>query len=414
MAEPHFRFCTSADGTRIAYAIYGSGPPLLYVNGFTRSMQAYFTVPESRAYLDALAAHTRTVTFDRRGTGASARDVDDISFEADASDIAAVADAAGLTDFALFSDSTAAPCLHYAIQHQGRLRQFILWTPLADNAQRVDMARLCREDWSAARRRMAGQFFPDGPVSLQRTFSQNIKDAVTADLAARYCERTAREDIEARLPHVTVPTMVLQRETRPRHDAMRVAALLPNGELRLVPGTAQVPYPGHEPVVKTVLEFMGLGEIGIDRTPQGTAIILFTDIVDSTGLTERLGDTAFRARSRDLDVELRRIISEAGGTTIDAKTLGDGVLATFPSASQAIDAALGCGIAGASGGLPLHLGLHAGDVIREQNNVFGGAVNIASRISGLSAPAKSSYRTRCAASRARRRGSCSRIGVSTR
>jgi adenylate cyclase len=36
--------------------------------------------------------------------------------------------------------------------------------------------------------------------------------------------------------------------------------------------------------------------------------------------------------------------------------------------------------------LPLHLGLHAGDVIREQGNVFGGAVNIAARISGLSAP----------------------------
>lgn len=43
------------------------------------------------------------------------------------------------------------------------------------------------------------------------------------------------------------------------------------------------------------------------------------------------------------------------------------------------------------GGLALHLGLHAGDVIREsdpdgRSNVFGGAVNIAARISGLSAP----------------------------
>ena len=35
--------------------------------------------------------------------------------------------------------------------------------------------------------------------------------------------------------------------------------------------------------------------------------------------------------------------------------------------------------------MPLHLGIHAGDVIREENNVYGGAVNIASRISGLSA-----------------------------
>jgi class 3 adenylate cyclase len=120
--------------------------------------------------------------------------------------------------------------------------------------------------------------------------------------------------------------------------------------------------------------------------PSGTAIILFADIVDSTALTERLGDAAFRERARALDDALRSIITDAGGAVIDAKTLGDGVLATFPAASQAIDAALRCAAAGDEQSLPLHLGLHAGDVIREQNNVFGGAVNIAARISGLAAP----------------------------
>jgi class 3 adenylate cyclase len=67
------------------------------------------------------------------------------------------------------------------------------------------------------------------------------------------------------------------------------------------------------------------------------------------------------------------------------------VLATFPAASHAIDAALRWASAGDERSLRLHLGLHAGDVIREadahgRGNVFGGAVNIASRISGLSAP----------------------------
>jgi class 3 adenylate cyclase len=116
----------------------------------------------------------------------------------------------------------------------------------------------------------------------------------------------------------------------------------------------------------------------------GTAIILFADIVDSTLLTERLGDSAFREKARDLDGALRTIIRDNGGTPIEGKLLGDGVLATFASASQAIRAALACGKAGEDGGLPLHLGLHAGDVIREDNNVFGGAVNVAARISGLS------------------------------
>jgi len=61
-------------------------------------------------------------------------------------------------------------------------------------------------------------------------------------------------------------------------------------------------------------------------------------------------------------------------------------MAVFTSARQAIEAALNCGRSGDEAGLTLHLGLHAGDVIREDNNVYGGAVNIASRISGLSAP----------------------------
>src|SRR4030095_7357331 len=71
---------------------------------------------------------------------------------------------------------------------------------------------------------------------------------------------------------------------------------------------------------------------------------------------------------------------------IEGKLLGDGVLAVFTSARQAIEAALACGRAGGDSGLPLHLGLHAGHVIREDDNVYGGAVNIASRISGLSVP----------------------------
>src|SRR2546422_944639 len=66
---------------------------------------------------------------------------------------------------------------------------------------------------------------------------------------------------------------------------------------------------------------------------------------------------------------------EHNGTPIEGKLLGDGVLAVFAS-----------GRAGDDAELPLHLGVHAGDVIREENNVYGGAVNIASRISGLSAP----------------------------
>jgi adenylate cyclase len=137
-----------------------------------------------------------------------------------------------------------------------------------------------------------------------------------------------------------------------------------------------------------VADFLREGEeqaTAAHELPSGMTAILFADIADSTALTERLGDAAFRAKARELDTALRTIIRESAGTAIEGKLLGDGVLAVFTSARQAIEAALACLGAGGHAGLPLHLGLHAGDVIREEGNVYGGAVNIASRISGLSA-----------------------------
>jgi len=125
-------------------------------------------------------------------------------------------------------------------------------------------------------------------------------------------------------------------------------------------------------------------EAASSQPQSGTAVILFTDIVDSTPLTERMGDSAFRILSRSIDERVRAAIREHGGTPMEGKVLGDGVMGVFPSAALAIAAARACVELGRE--LPMHIGLHAGDVIGEGANVYGGAVNIASRICGLCAP----------------------------
>ncbi len=71
-------------------------------------------------------------------------------------------------------------------------------------------------------------------------------------------------------------------------------------------------------------------------------MILFADIADSTAQTERMGDAAFREKARELDADMRAAVRSTEGSVIDAKTLGDGILATFAGASQAIGAALAC------------------------------------------------------------------------
>jgi class 3 adenylate cyclase len=189
------------------------------------------------------------------------------------------------------------------------------------------------------------------------------------------------------LSQVTAPTLVIHNQNhkwQPLSAGRRLAANIPGARLAVIDDPFWLTVPD------LVREFTGAVAppevVPAAATPSGTAVILFADIADSTALTEQLGDSAFRAKARELDGALRTVIREHSGTAIEGKLLGDGVLAVFTSARQAIEAALVCARSGDDAALPLHLGLHAGDVIREENNVYGGAVNIASRISGLSAP----------------------------
>jgi class 3 adenylate cyclase len=117
-----------------------------------------------------------------------------------------------------------------------------------------------------------------------------------------------------------------------------------------------------------------------------TRVILFTDIADSTALTERLGDFAYRDRADKLDTSVRSVVRDSSGEVVEGITLGDGNPAVFPSARRAIDCASRAHESARGVGFRLHVGIHAGDVIRSANNVYGGAVNIAARVCSQAAP----------------------------
>src|SRR3954452_7574693 len=104
----------------------------------------------------------------------------------------------------------------------------------------------------------------------------------------------------------------------------------------------------------------------------GIITILFTDLVDSTGLIERLGDdTAERLTHRHFEI-LRQALADTGGREV--KSTGDGVMAAFPSALAALDAAVRMQRAvPAEPGDPLGLrvGIHAGEPIPDGDDYFG-------------------------------------------
>jgi class 3 adenylate cyclase/tetratricopeptide (TPR) repeat protein len=115
------------------------------------------------------------------------------------------------------------------------------------------------------------------------------------------------------------------------------------------------------------------------------AVVLFTDIANSVQLTEEMGDWAFHDQARALQTSLRATIRSHDGAPIEGIKLGDGILAEFRSAERALRCALACQDVAIHAGMPLHIGAHAGDVIRSDGDIFGGAVNTAARICSTAA-----------------------------
>jgi class 3 adenylate cyclase/pimeloyl-ACP methyl ester carboxylesterase len=395
VVDTEIRYVRAADGTRIAVRLFGdrSLPPLLYV-------VAWATTSPMTGEGSVMAALTReryVIAHDRRGTGASSREVTDLGLDAQVADLVAVTEAvaAGAADVVAWFDG-APIAIAYAARYPERVRKLALWHPFIDGShylppERVQaLTALAQTDWTLALHTLAKIWSPRGSAEDLRTLVRAFRERLSPDVFARSLEAVQATNVEEEAPRVRAETLVLfPRDAgfSPRH-AQDAASLIPRASLQQLDQTAGF---AKGPLgVSTILGFLRGAEDAPpaphSTLPSGMTAIFFADIADSTALTERMGDGAFRERARALDVELRRAIAAGGGTTIDAKTLGDGVLATFASAAQAIEAALACGAAGDVAGLPLHLGLHAGDVIREDSNVFGGAVNIAARISGLAAP----------------------------
>jgi class 3 adenylate cyclase len=142
---------------------------------------------------------------------------------------------------------------------------------------------------------------------------------------------------------------------------------------------------GHEPCV--LLEWGGLRTFaGLRGSVRGRvlATLLFTDLVDSTGVAARLGDVAWREALSAHFESAREELERFGGREV--KTTGDGLLARFEGPAPALHcAAAVCGIAGRAG-LQVRAGVHVGEVEVVGNDMRGVAVHAAARIMAAAGP----------------------------
>jgi len=399
--EPRIQYAKTSDGVSIAFWTLGEGePPLVQMPRLPYShIQLEWHNLDYRQMHERLAQKRRLVRYDPRGTGLSYREPVGLSLDAFVKDVEAVVDRLHLERFVLYGVAASGlVAIAYAARHPERVSHLVLWcaakrgTDFSSSAQFQGLVALLDKDWDLFTNTSARFAFGWADAASAGRFAAFLRDSVTPDAAKAFYQALEDFDVTDLLPRVTSPTLVIHHRQVPYPGldvSKDLAAELPNARLVVLEGSWLTAYLGdHETVATAIDEFLIEDEPRepAPDLPSGTAVILFADIVDSTGLTEGMGDAAFREKARDLDSSLRSFIRDNGGTPVEGKLVGDGLMAVFTSARQAIEAALRCGQAGDECDLRLHLGVHAGDVIREANNVYGGAVNIASRISGLSAP----------------------------
>lgn len=148
--------------------------------------------------------------------------------------------------------------------------------------------------------------------------------------------------------------------------------------------------------------FLGGGEVnqagavllpggGADARDPAIRTILFTDMVDSTTLTQSLGDEAAIALLGVHDTVVRKALADLGGREV--KHTGDGIMASFVSAASAVRCAIQIqrelarheeAIPGRP--LKLRVGAAAGEPVEQNNDLFGSTVQLAARLCNCAQP----------------------------
>ena len=241
-------FCRSADGTRIAWARSGSGPPLVRAGHWLTHLEHDWQSPVWRPILDELSRNFTLWRYDQRGNGLSDRDVADLSLEASVSDLESVVAAAGLDRFTLYGTSQGAPvAISYALKHPDRVARLILQGGFERGRRLRDsdggaamsgaMVTMIREGWgkpgSAFMRAFAALFIPGASKEQLDSLADLQRISTDPEIAARLRWAIDGYSVAGRLGDLRVPTLVLHASgdaVHPFDQGLALASGIPGAE----------------------------------------------------------------------------------------------------------------------------------------------------------------------------------------
>lgn len=333
-----------------------------------------------------------------RGNGLSDRDIAELTLDAVVSDLETVMDAQSLESPVLYATSFGGPiAMAYAARHPERVSKLVLDGTYARGAEIAPPGRLStylamfRNTPELAGIAMGIATRPDATAIPTRNTDKNWS-AVSEEMAARLYEFGFTVDVLPLLPRVTTPTLVMHRRGSraiPFDLGRRLASQLPDARFVALEGANHETWEGDMgPALSALAQFLGapiavpFRAANAQDTP---VVVLFTDISGSVSLTQRRGDDTAQQVVRAHNEAVRHALAAHGGTEV--KHTGDGIMASFGSASRAIAASQAIRRAVIdherdNPDLPftVKVGINAGEPVRDGGDLFGTAVQLAKRL----------------------------------
>ncbi|MBI5289337.1 MAG: adenylate/guanylate cyclase domain-containing protein [Chloroflexi bacterium] len=399
--DPQIRYCTTAEGVSIAYWSIGEGPPIIDMGHPPSHIQMEWQIAPIRAWYERFAGRHQYVRFDTRGTGLSERNVREYTVETQVRDLEAVVAKLRFDTFDLIgSINSSAAAAMYAAHNPARVKRLILWCPYTRGSEFFDdpgtqvLRDMVDRDWHMLTETASRSRFSWKADEHASAYAAMWRAASTPQGQAMLMDSLRNLDVTGDLAAVRAPTLVLQRQDRGPDVARRITDSIPDSALVLFPGGSAAPYlDDADQIWEAIARFLGdaaepTRPPGAIRSPDSNIVtILFTDVVSNTALLQRLGDERWRALLREHDRIIREQLAAHGGAEI--KSMGDGFMASFGSATRALECAIDLqrafdDLRSAAGdeesGVEVRVGLNAGEPIAENDDLFGTAVTTAARI----------------------------------
>ena len=399
------------DDARIAYRVYGAGrKDLVIVPGIVSNVEYAHRLPGYDEFLEQVSPHFRVIVFDKRGNGLSEKlgdsaptleqRMDDIRFVMDAvnsdkASILGISEGGSLSALfaAMYPERTERLILFGAFAHTPGLDRLTRYPSfIRPFFKRMAMKRAVKSvqkswgDGSFVRSVVPSRMLINS--ELRRLFKEYELASTNASNMGKMMSLLGEMDVRAFLKDVRCPTLVMHSHDDklvPFKYGQALHEGIVGSELVELSDAGHTYFMSKDPRIAQEIRAFSMIE---DQNPDGAdpqvrvlATVMFNDIVGSTRLQTQLGDELWRKKIRGFEAMCKQQIEDFDG--IFVKGLGDGVLAVFSGPARAIRCALAIKKSAKELDIKLRTGLHVGEIEKDDSDISGINVNLASRIQGV-------------------------------